>query len=68
MKIVKHGETIPFLCVNCGCLFVVGKHNARLNDGNYYHDCPECGCNCHTDISRLEALRKEVADVQGCED
>lgn len=55
MKIIEEGTIVQFSCGSCGCKFVVGINvvDARNNDGNYYADCPRCGCNCHSDVNAI---------------
>ena len=60
MKIIKKGKTIPFICTSCDCQFAVGIHSVEELDGNYYANCPMCGWNCHTDITRIETYEKKI--------
>lgn len=56
MLITKHGKTLLFICDACECQFFVGIHSVKTPDNgeNYYCNCPECGCECHTDVARQE--------------
>ena len=60
MKIFKKGRVIPFDCQSCECRFVVGFRQIRDANGNYYARCPECGAECHTDMSDLARYEEEV--------
>lgn len=61
MKIVKEGHVIIFDCTSCGCRFVVGAKQLSTTDGNYYARCPECGTECHTDMSDLARFKEEAS-------
>ena len=55
MKIIKHGTTVKFDCFACGCIFYAGIHVAEGIDGNYYCNCPECGSECHANVSAVSS-------------
>ena len=54
MLIKKKGRVLYFICLACGCEFVVGINSVGATDGNFYCNCPMCGADCHTDYSRQE--------------
>lgn len=63
MKIINHGIVVPFDCNNCKCEFVVGIRSINDTGGNFYAECPECGCSCHTDYARIpNDMGKRIAD------
>lgn len=63
MKIINHGVVVPFDCDCCKCGFVVGIGSIKDTDGNFYAECPECGCSCHTDYARIpKDMGKRIAD------
>ena len=52
MVIRKMGKVIEFTCQVCEGVFVAGRNEVREYDGNYYCDCPMCGAECYTNITR----------------
>lgn len=63
MRIIKEGHVIPFDCRSCECRFVVGVKQIKSCDGNYYCRCPECGSECHTDMSDLAKYKEDGMHV-----
>ena len=52
MRIVTHGTSIWFQCMECGCEFICNPVECVTEEitfavekkiTNFYHECPECG-------------------------
>ena len=61
MKVLCHGNSIKFICKDCGCVFseLPKKcYSSTGSDGAHYcMVCPECNCTCWTNDDE----QKEVA-------
>jgi len=62
-KIIKKGFVIQFDCGICECSFVVGIHLLKVDDGNFYYNCPTCGNRCHTDVAKIPAEYHEAVEI-----
>lgn len=59
MKVISHGNAkrnkpdIKFFCKKCGCLFVAGHEEYKVESTQiegtwYYSKCPDCGASVST--------------------
>jgi hypothetical protein len=62
MKIIKHGESITFICPDCGCEFKelpMNCYSSLGEDGAHYCAvCPECTTTCWTNDNKQQKENK----------
>lgn len=57
MKILRHGNSIVFICPECECKFSELPKVCYSSLGHYIAVCPECGHVCYT----TEEEQKELS-------
>jgi transcription elongation factor Elf1 len=65
MLVKKQGKTFEFDCPACESVFVAGIHSVKDEGGNYYCQCPVCGAECYTDVTRQTTKRQKMKDGDG---
>lgn len=64
MLILLSGKVVRFNCESCNCGFVVGinrvtKDMTRVDNVEYYANCPACGDQCHTNANGIQKIGME---------
>lgn len=61
IKVIKHGNTVhTYRCIKCGCIFIAGEIETKINGIDTLLDCPECGVNDIDIINNQEIIKDKL--------